>query len=154
MTKEKRVGARDLRGFGRWLGAWRAALGLLLRGEPLPRRIVWTQDEAAALLAAGFPGLVAVPEALFAQTAALFPGRGRLAAAGRGEEELLAAIRAIEGGGGVRFDWDRFLARCERENRRARRLRALAETILALAPPETDTRSALAALRGLAEKNL
>lgn len=152
MTKEKRVGARDLRGFGRWLGTWRAALGLLLRGEPLPGRLLWTQDDAAALLAAGFPGLIAMPEALFAQTAALFPGRRRLAAAGKGEEEILAAIRAIEEGGGIRFDWDRFLTRCERENRRARRLRALAERIRALAPPETDTRSALAALRCPAEK--
>ena len=152
MPKEKHRNERDPRGFGRWLETWIAALGLLLRGELRGARLRWTQDGAAALLASGFPGLLAVPEALFAQTAGLFPDRCRLAAAGRGEEELLAAIRRIEGHSGVRFDWDRFLAACERDNRRARRTRTLAEAILALSPPETDTRSALAALRGLSER--
>ncbi|MBR0039978.1 MAG: 2-hydroxyacyl-CoA dehydratase [Oscillospiraceae bacterium] len=143
--------ARDPRGFGRWLRFCACAALRLLRGEDLAGRLLWTQDAAAELLACGFPGLLAVPERLFAQTAALFPERCRLAAARRGEKELLEAIRFVERRCGARFDWDRFLARCERESRRARRIGALAEGLRALAPPPIDTRTPQTALRSLSE---
>lgn len=143
---------RSPRLYGRWLRAWAGVLRRLVRGEEPGARLLWTQDAAAELLAAGFPALSAVPERLFAETAALFPDRFRLCAAGS-EDELLALIRRAEERFSLRFDWDAFLAACERQRRRARRLRALVEAIRALAPPETDTRSALAALRDLAGKN-
>ncbi len=149
MSKEKRAGGRDLRGYGRWLRVWAGAARFLLRGETPVRCVLWTRDAAAELLASGFPGLLAVPEELFAETAALFPNRCRLAAAGKGEDELLETIRAIEGRSGLRFDWDAFLERCEREKRRARRISALVRSLESLVPPSVDTRSALAALRSL-----
>lgn len=143
--------AGGLRGYGRWLRVWAGALLRAARGELAPDSLLWTADEGSALLAAGFPSLLAVPEELFAQTAALFPDRLRLCAAGRGEEELLAAIRGIEQRCGARFDWDRFLARCERENRRAQRLASLAEALRSLVPPPIDARTPHSALRDLAE---
>ena len=151
MQTEKHLGARDPRGCGRWLRVWMEALLRAIRGELAPDSLLWTADKAAELLAAGFPSLLAVPERLFAQTAALFPNRCRLAAADREEDELLETIREIERRRGIRFDWDRFFARCERENRRARKLGALAEAILRLVPPPIDTRTPRTALRSLPE---
>ena len=149
-----RVGAGSVRppcGYGRWLGFWLRALARALWPGSSGLRLLWAEDRAAETLAAGFPALLAVPGELFARTAELFPARCRLAAEGKGEEELLAAIRELERRCDARFDWDAFLAACERQNRRAARLGALAEAVRALAPRGLDTRSPLAALRSLLE---
>ena len=143
---------RPPRLFARWLGVYLRALSGLLRGKGLSGRALWTEDAAAELLAAGFPSLLAVPEPLFAETAARLPGRARLCAS-LPEEALLAQLRRVEERFGSRFDWDAFLAACEREARRGRRLRALADAIGALAPPQIDTRTPYAALRSLSERN-
>ena len=142
---------RPPRGYGRWLGFWLRALARLLRPGSPSVRLVWTADGAAETLAAGFPSLLAVPEELFADTAALFPEGLRLRAEGS-EEEQLAAIRAIEKRAGVRFDWDAFLAACERRDRRAGRLFFLSEAIADRAPPRIDARTPRSALRSLLGK--
>ena len=139
--------ARPLRGYARWLGFW---LGALAR--PRKRGAVWAEDENAALLAAGFPALLAVPAPLFAETAALFPGRCRLAAEGKDAEALLAAIREVETRFSLRFDWDAFLAACEKRDRRGGRLRALSRKLADLAPPPLDARTPYTALRSLSER--
>ena len=139
--------ARPLRGYVRWLGFW---LGALAR--PRQRGAVWAEDENAALLAAGFPALLAVPAPLFAETAALFPGRCRLAAEGKDAEALLAAIREIEKRFSLRFDWDAFLAACEKRDRCGVRLRALSRKLAELAPPPLDARTPQTALRSLSER--
>ena len=142
--------ARPLRGYVRcfWLGA----LAHRLRGERPAGRLLWTEDENAALLAAGFPSLLAVPAPLFAETAALFPGRCRLAAEGKDAEALLAAIREIEKRFSLRFDWDAFLAACEKRDRCGVRLRALSRKLAELAPPPLDARTPQTALRSLSER--
>ena len=139
--------ARPLRGYVRWLGFW---LGALAR--PRKRGAVWAEDENAALLAAGFPALLPVPAPLFAETAALFPGRCRLAAEGKDAEALLAAIREVETRFSLRFDWDAFLAACENRDRRGGRLRALSRKLADLAPPPLDTHTPQTALRSLSER--
>ena len=157
MLRGNRYNQREIRGgrrpllYGRWLRAWAGALRCLLRGGALSTRLLWTEDARAALLAAGFPALSAVPERLFSETAALFPGRFRLGAA-VSEDELLAQIRRAEEHFSLRFDWDAFLAACERRDRLSRRLRALSEAIGRRAEPLLDTRSPSAALRGLLGK--
>ena len=128
--------ARPLRGYARWLGFW---LGALAR--PRKRGAVWAEDEDAALLAAGFPALLAVPAPLFAETAALFPGRCRLAAEGKDAARF-----------SLRFDWDAFLAACEKRDRRGGRLRALSRKLADLAPPPLDARTPQTALRSLSER--
>ena len=139
--------ARPLRGYVRWLRFWAEALG-----RPRERGAVWAEDENAALLAAGFPALLAVPAPLFAETAALFPGRCRLAAEGKDAEALLAAIREIEKRFSLRFDWDAFLAACEKRDRCGVRLRALSRKLAELAPPPLDARTPQTALRSLSER--
>lgn len=143
--------ARPPRGYVRWLSIWLRALARLLRGERLSARLVWTEDGAAALLAAGFPSLLAVPAPLFADAAVLFPGRLRLRAENT-EEALLAAIRRVEERAGERFDWDAFLAACARQDRRAARFRSLAETVLTRAPDPVDARTPQTALRSILKK--
>lgn len=143
--------ARTPRGYARWLAFWLRALARPLRSRRLAGGLVWTQDEHAALLAAGFPALLSVPEPLFRETAALFPERCRLSTA-RTEEEQLAQLRLLERRTGLRFDWDAFLAACEKQNRRAARLRALSEALGSLAPPRVDARSPRMALHSLIGK--
>ena len=143
--------ARPLRGYARWLGFWLGALAHRLRGERPAGRLLWTEDGTADVLAAGFPSLLAVPAPLFAETAALMPGRCSLRAAGS-EEELLAQIRRVEERFGERFDWDAFLAACGRRERRAARLRALSRKLADLAPPPLDARTPQTALRSLSER--
>ncbi len=143
--------ARPLRGYVRWLRFWGSALARLLRTGTLAGGLVWIGDDADELLAAGFPSLLAVPGPLFAETAALLPDRLRLRAAGS-EEELLAAIRLVEGKSGERFDWDAFLAACEKRDRRGGRLRALSRKLAELAPPPLDARTPHSALRSLSER--
>lgn len=143
--------SRPQRGYVRWLGFYGAACAHFLRrgscAEP-----VWAEDEAAELLLGGFPSLLAVPAPLFADAAALFPDRSRLAAAGKDEDALLAALRRLEALCGEKFNWDRFLERCSRRNRRARFFAALADKLTALAPRALDTSSPQAALRSLSER--
>ena len=139
---------RPARSYARWLRFWARALVIPPRGN----RVVWAEDAAAETLLRGFPSLLAVPAPLFAPTAALFPDRLRLAAEGKDEKTLLAAVRAIGQACGARFDWDRFFAACERQNRRARRLRALSRALETLAPAELDLSSARAALASLGER--
>ena len=141
-------GVRTASGYVRWLSFWGAAFAAALRGRPLGR-VVWAEDAAAETLLRGFPSLLSVPAPLFSELAPLFPERCRLAAKGGDEEALLSAIRLVEERCGVKFDWDLFLERCERKNRRARVFRALSETLGALCPREIDTRSPCAALRSL-----
>ena len=146
---QRETGAsRPARGFVRWLGFWLLLLARLLRRGTGAGPILWAEDRPAELLAAGFPSLLAVPGELFAALSALFPEELRLRAEGS-EEELLAAIRRVEERFGERFDWDLFLAACERQNRRANRLHALAEALGALAPPSVDARTPRSALRSL-----
>ena len=152
-NQTKRGRSRPPRGYVRWLHFYADALCAALRRRPPAGRAVWAEDAAAEQLLFGFPGLLAVPAPLFAELAPLFPDRVRLAAAHRNEDELLALIRGVEENGGGRFDWDRFLERAERQNRRARLLRAAAEKLAALAPPPLDTRSPQSALRSLTERN-
>ena len=143
--------ARPPRGYVRWLGFWLRALARLIFFGPPAVRLVWAEDGSAELLAAGFPALLAVPGELFAASAALFPQERRLGA-GQTEEELLAQIRRLEARCGERFDWDAFLAACERQNRRAGRLRALEEALETLAPPRIDARTPRSALHSILEK--
>lgn len=140
--------ARPPRGCVRWLSFVIRMLARLLRRGSRAGAFLWAEDETAELLAAGFPSLCAVPAPLFAETAALFPGRCRLYAAGS-EEELLAQLRRVEQRFGERFDWDAFLAACERQNRRAARLRSLSAALSALTPASVDARTPQAALRDL-----
>ena len=144
---------RTARGYVRWLSFWGSALAAALRGRPL-RRAVWAEDAAAEALLGGFPSLLTVPAPLFAELASLLPERCRLSAEGEDEEALLSAIRLVEERCGVKFDWDRFLERCERQNRRARVFHALSETIGALSPRTINTRSPSAALRSLGKNTL
>ncbi len=145
--------ARPLRGYVRWLGFWFGALAHRLRGERPAGRLLWTEDGTADVLAAGFPALLAVPAPLFAETAALMPGRCRLAAEGKDAEALLAAIRDVETRFSLRFDWDAFLAACENRDRRGGRLRALSRNLADLAPPPLDARTPYTALRSLSERD-
>ena len=139
--------ARPLRGYVRWLRFWTEALA-----RPRERGAVWAEDETAELLAAGFPALLAVPAPLFAETAEFFPRRCRLVAEGKDAEALLAAIRDIETRFSLRFDWDAFLAACEKRERRSDRLRALSRKLAELAPPPLDARTPYMALRSLSER--
>jgi hypothetical protein len=152
-NRQRRSGPRPPRGYVRWLGFWLRALARAI----LPRRpvgpFVWAEDGAAELLLKGFPALFAVPAPLFEELAGLFPGRLRLAAEGKDEEELLACIRRLELCGGKSFDWDAFLTACERQTRRAHAIRRLAESLASLAPPELDAASPRAALHTLSERN-
>ena len=69
---------------------------------------------------------------------------------GLGVEVVNAGISGDTSSGALeRFDWDLFLAACERQNRRANRLHALAEALGALAPPSVDARTPRSALRSL-----
>lgn len=147
-NRDGRPAARPPRGYVRWLRFWLGALALPLRGRPRAARLVWAEDAAGELLAAGFPSLLAVPAPLFADAAALFPGRLRLRAEST-EEALLAQLRRAEARCGERFDWDAFLAACERQNRRAGRLRAAAEVLASLAPRSVDARTPQTALRSI-----
>ena len=84
--------------YGRWLAVWGRALLLALRREGLADRLVWAEDAAAERLLRGFPSLLAVPVSLFEEAARLLPGRCRVAAAGKDEEELLALLsRPVDG---------------------------------------------------------
>ena len=139
--------ARKLCGYARWLRFWAEALA-----RPRACGAVWAEDADAGLLAAGFPALLAVPAPLFTETAELFPGRCRLAAEGKDAEALLAAIRDVEARFSLRFDWDAFLAACERRDRRGGRLRTLSRALAALAPPPVDARTPQTALRSLSER--
>ena len=150
-NRQGKASQRPACGFFRWLSFRVGALALLLRKGSLSGHLVWTEDASADALAAGFPSLLAVPEPLFAETAALFPARLRLCAEGT-EEELLARIRLVEQRCGLRFDWDAFLAACEKQNRRARRFRALSDALARLAPLPLDARTPHTALRSLIKK--
>ena len=150
-NRHGRAPSRPLRGYGRWLAFLLGASAHLLRSRRHGLRILWTEDEAAELLAAGFPAALAVPGPLFAGTAPQVPGLCRLSAKGT-EEETLARIRLIEERFGRHFDWDAFLAACERQDRRARCLLALSEDLASLAPPRIDARSPRAALKSLLER--
>ena len=126
-NRQGKASQRPACGFFRWLSFRVGALALLLRKGSLSGRLVWTEDASADALAAGFPSLLAVPEPLFAETAALFPARLRLCAEGT-EEELLARIRLVE------------------------QRRALSDALASLAPLPLDARTPHTALRSLIKK--
>jgi len=131
-------------------GAGSAPRGMKVRLDALRNSLVLTQSDAQELLLAGFPALIAVPEALFPTLRetpglAVFP---RAASA----EELLGAVRTLERMSGRRCDWDAILAACRRRNCRTDALLALAERIRILAGARLDTVSAQAALAALAEE--
>ena len=75
-NRQGKASQRPACGFFRWLSFRVGALALLLRKGSLSGRLVWTEDASADALAAGFPSLLAVPEPLFAETAALFRDAG------------------------------------------------------------------------------
>lgn len=135
-------------GYFRWLAVWGAALVRLLRGRTLAGHAVRAEDAAADCLLRGFPGLLAVPAALFAEGAP-FESCVPVAAAGKSEEELLDCIRQLEERSGERFDWDAFLSYAERQARRAKRLDALFSQ---LRPLVLDASTPAAALRSLARE--
>ncbi len=144
-NRQESGAGRPMLGYFRWMRFWAEALA-----HALHRRTgcaVWAEDAAAELLLRGFPSLLAVPAPLFRASETLFPARCRLAAAGKDEEELLAAVRTLERRAAARFDWDAFLAACGRQSRRARLLHALAAALDALSPPEPDAASPQAAMR-------
>lgn len=130
-------------------GAGSAPRGMKARLVALQNSLVLTQSDAQELLLAGFPGLVAVPEELFGGLRRIF-ALSVFPCAGTTEEEMLAAVRDLERASARRFDWDAFLSACERRNRRACALLALAECIRRQASPLLDTSSARAALDSLA----
>lgn len=136
----------SLRAFFRWLRAWAALLRALRRGRPAP---VTARNAAQETLLAGFPALAALPEELFGA----FPDGLRPVSLPdcRSEEELLALIRSLEKDAGP-FDWDRFLAACERQNRRAAAAEKTIARIRARSPGALDTSAARAALASLAEQ--
>ena len=136
--------------YPRWLALWLRALALSLRGKRPASRLVWAEDAAAEALLRGFPALLAVPAPLFPALPELVPGLCRLAAAGKDETELLAAVRRLEKVSGTRFDWDAFFTRAERDKRRAARLDARAARLRERRPAEIDLSSPRAALRSLA----
>jgi len=148
------AGRRTPGGYFHWLRLWGAVMRAMLRapaGERLHsavRRLVLTENPAQETLLKGFPGLVAVPEALFPGLPELLP----LAAFPRADtaEELLGAVHALERACGEGFDWDAFFTACEKRNRRTDALLSLAERIRRRADVRLDTASAHAALAALA----
>lgn len=149
--------ARAPGGYFRWLKVCGSVLRLFLCAPPgngraaAARRLILTRSRAQETLLKGFPGLVAVPAALFphlAETLAL-PAFPR---AGSTEEDLLVAVRDLERRSGQRFDWDAFLGACERRNRLARAAQRLSDAIRRKADPPLDTASAQTAFAALAKE--
>lgn len=135
-----------LHGFVRVLRVWRC---LLRRGRS---GLVLTHTDAQELLLSGMPGLTALPAALFAELPpSMLPPP--FPACGETEEDLLACIRELERRCGKSFNWDAFLAACERSNRRSRAVLAVAEQLRLHAPLLIDTASVRAALGALCRRS-
>lgn len=146
----------------RWLRVCGGCLRVLLRSgrkraphcpkgrlRALLGSLILTQNDAQETLLSGFPGLVAVPEALFSLPAGI--RLTRFPSAGKGEEPF-SALRRLEEKSGGRFDWDAFLSACERRNRRTRALLRLSERLRIRAGAPLNTASAQAALASLAKE--
>lgn len=115
----------------RWLGVWRSVAVAVLRAAAGHGSctVVVTFGEAPEELFYGFRRVVHVPAELFAG-APDSAGQSESFSPRDGAEELLGCIRALERRCGERFDWDAFSERCEKNERRTRRVLSLARALV------------------------